>query len=77
MAGPPISLGLAFDSLKTVGGRWARPINWRGYIATNNVTGAVHAFLLTPLPEPAALPLTLAGMGLLGAESRRRKSAKR
>lgn len=55
----------------------ARPNDLRGHIATNNATGAVHALLLTPVPEPAAFPLTLDGLGLLGAEARRRRSVKR
>ena len=77
MAGPPMSVGLAFDNLKAAGGPLARPNDLRGHIATNNATGAVHALLLTPVPEPAAFPLTLDGLGLLGAEARRRRSVKR
>jgi len=72
--------GVAFDldTLTTATG-WhlieARAINASGQIVGwgNNPSGDLEAFLLTPTPLPAALPLFVTGLGALGLLGWRRK----
>ena len=65
----------------TVNAGWALAaavdINDNGWIvgyAHNSITGAEHAFLLTPVPEPETYAMFLAGLGLMGFMARRRKN---
>lgn len=54
----------------------AKGINDNGWItgsAKNSVTGETHAYLLTPVPEPASGLLALAGLGILAVAIRRCK----
>ena len=55
--------------------RWyltqAKGINDSGQIIADSYGG--HAFLLTPVPEPATSALLLAGLGLVGVTVRRRR----
>lgn len=50
----------------------ATGINDRGQIIANGSDG--HSYLLTPVPEPEAYALFLAGLGLMGFMVRRRKT---
>jgi probable HAF family extracellular repeat protein len=70
-----------FLSVSEVNAGWvlveARGINDNGLIvgnAHNLITGADHAFLLTPVPEPETYALFMAGLGLMGFIARRRKN---
>lgn len=54
----------------------ATGINDNGWIvgyATNTLTGQAHSVLLTPVPEPEAYLMVLAGLGLVGFVARRRR----
>jgi probable HAF family extracellular repeat protein len=69
-------------ALFAIGAGWvlteATGINDLGQIvgsATNRITGARQAFLLTPVPLPATAWLMLAGLGALGASARPRKTS--
>ena len=56
----------------------ATGINDNGWIvgnAHNTNSGADHAFLLTPIPEPETYAMLLAGLGLMGFMLHRRKTA--
>ena len=58
----------------------ARGINEQGMIvgqAVNFQTNLSSAFLLTPVPEPETYAMLLAGLGVIGAVSRRRVESKR
>ena len=81
-----------FLSVSDVHAGWvlvqADDINDNGWIvgmASNNLTGVSHAFLLNPcdtcpinniypVPEPETYAMFMAGLGLLGFIARRRKS---
>lgn len=45
-----------------------------GY-ASNKLTGAVHAYLLSPIPEPGTYALMLAGLGAVAGAARARRRA--
>ncbi|WKB55393.1 PEP-CTERM sorting domain-containing protein [Eleftheria terrae] len=54
----------------------AYDINDRGQIVgTGLFNGSQHAFLLTPVPEPATIALSAAGLGLLALRRRTRRPA--
>ena len=70
-----------FLSVSDVNAGWylsvANGINDSGWIvgqANNIITGEMHAFLLTPVPEPETYALFMAGLGLMGFIARRRKN---
>jgi probable HAF family extracellular repeat protein len=73
-----LSGGMAdLNSLVVNGEGWvlrrARAVNDAGQIAGyGSLNGADRAFLLTPVPEPSTLALSICGLGLLGALLRRR-----
>lgn len=57
--------------------RLALPLNDAGQIAASAmVNGEVHAFLLTPVPEPETWAMLLAGLGVVGYATRQRRQIK-
>ena len=71
----------SFLDFSTVDAGWvltiANAINDNGWIvgnADNSITGERHGYLLMPIHEPETFAMVLAGLGLLGVISRRRKS---
>lgn len=56
----------------------ATDINDQGWIvgiASNGLTGQTQAFLLTPVPEPETYVMMLAGLGLVGWSTLKRRTA--